>query len=200
MNPFVCSQPPVILGQVGGASEAHMSEDGKLVELRYRHHHQHVKEVTYLRLLEEYQGVMTLYYANVIPLDITNYTPVIVVDKLNELPIINFSNLALYTLGDQILKLFKVWYYYNIANSHFFVNELNDVIYLTDIRLWEWRNHSNNHMLKDGLLNMLYHLRIRQTNFNKELNILKQYINSIVEVKIETYDDIQKILYDIFSK
>lgn len=155
-----------ILGQIGGQSEAHLGKYDNLVELRYRSREEQIKEVTYLKLLADYDGIPKIYYDNVIMK--TEYIPqehryvtipehrktgwkhsqsnqseqltyVCVVERLYPIEG-ELSKDHVIEVCSQLVRLLKLLFDYNIVNPHIygFIMQNNGKVYITDCRLWEW--------------------------------------------------------------
>lgn len=200
-NPFRPSRPPRILGQVGGKSEAHVSKDGKLVQLQYRLQEDQVREICYLKYMAGVPGVPKLYYYNqaefwydppkrkyVLNED---WKPVVVVEKLDQLEKqLNEKEWKMYFL--QAIELLKQQFTYGVANSHFFINQKDEQIYFTDIRLWEPLTEDRKEMLEEAIIYVCEFFDKRTTNpkLKSKIEKIAQQLPKGRDITINAYNDI----------
>ncbi len=203
VNPWLPfpDESSIILGQVGGQSEAHLGKRDDLIELRYRSKEEQIKEVTYLKLLADYDGIPKLYYDNIIPktryvpherryVEIEehevpfnkrplNYVPqyysVAVVQRLYPIDG-EISKEHIIDICSQLVRLLQLLYDYNIVNPHIsgFIMQYNFKAYITDCRLWEWfsvNGVEKTELLRSSLLQVVQFLRDHTSNASVLLSI-----------------------------
>jgi hypothetical protein len=191
----------MILGQVGGQSEAHLNRDNT-VTLVYRDHKEAIKELTYLRLLAGNPGINRIISYDVVPemkyipwerkyVQESNWKAKITVERLYDLDNSKLSNDDLLNFAEQCFDLLKLQFQYNIANSHFFINHKNSVVYFTDIRHWKWITEENKGDLKIALHHVLNYISNKS---GVDINELSLYVEE-TEIEYNTYRRLYNMLF-----
>ena len=205
-NPFRPSRPPRILGQIGGKSEAHVSKDGKLVQLQYALQEDQVREICYLKYMAGVPGVPKLYYYNqaefwydppkrkyVLNED---WKPVVVVEKLDQLgKQLNEKEWKMYFL--QAIELLKQQFTYGVANSHFFINQKDGQIYFTDIRLWKPLTEDKKEMLEEAVIYVceFFDKRTANPKLKSKIEIIAQQLPKGRDITINAYNSIVSTIH-----
>lgn len=63
MNPFQPHPNKIILGQVGGQSEAHLDMTETMVQLQYKETSEQIHELLYYYYLKGHRGIQKVFYA-----------------------------------------------------------------------------------------------------------------------------------------
>lgn len=141
MNPFQPHPNKIILGQVGGQSEAHLDMTETMVQLQYKETSEQIHELPYYYYLKGHRGIQKVFYAE---------DKKTIVERLYPFDT-GLSKEILKEVFFQLIDLIELLYRNNMCNTHIehFIMHKDNVVYFADCRLWEPLNQKG---LKESLI------------------------------------------------